>query len=235
MIESIRSYMDDQITAFQFDEDLTETCLATSDETVRWVANEVWFYYDDLREHYIVASRAVWNYLNRLLLLLASDASIEAATVRREWHGGQLVAAFSLACFLCAAALVPAARRPELLALVIPLGAVSMAIRWWNARRRKRKLATARAELVPFTSIRSMFLIRRRTEGFVKKRYPDVIASRRIRWVGEEVLLGGYRILIWVILSPFVVLVQMFPDRVSEARVVTPDQECARDALSLHA
>ena len=43
MIEAIRSYMDDQITAFQFDEMLTEIGCETEDKTVRSVRHACGF------------------------------------------------------------------------------------------------------------------------------------------------------------------------------------------------
>lgn len=94
----IRSYMDDQITAFDLDDNLEAIRAATNDKTVRTVVRELWLYYDD---HYVVASKKEWDDFNRLLLLLASDAEITGTKVRRIWHSSQLVAAVSLASHLC--------------------------------------------------------------------------------------------------------------------------------------
>src|ERR1019366_977854 len=98
MSEAVRSYMRDQITAFELDEQLSEIRGETHDETVLAIARELWIYYDDLTDHGIVASKQGWDYFTRLLLLLASDAEISVARVWQKQLVTQFVAAFCLAC-----------------------------------------------------------------------------------------------------------------------------------------
>ena len=59
--------------------------------------HEALFHYDDCKEHFVVASKAQWDFFNRLLLLIASDAEIAVAT-RRSWHPSQSIAAVFLSC-----------------------------------------------------------------------------------------------------------------------------------------
>jgi len=65
----IREYLDEKITAFQFDEKLG-AYRTSQDETVSAVALEMWSYYDDLKDHNVVALKQEWDYWQRLLLVL---------------------------------------------------------------------------------------------------------------------------------------------------------------------
>ena len=115
--ELMRSYMDDQIDNIQFDETLHEIGGQTEDQTVRMAVRELWFHYDDCKEHFVVASKEQWGFFNRLLLLIASDAEI-AVTTRRSWHPSQSIAAVSLILFVCLAIL--RGWGPDLIDLAFP-------------------------------------------------------------------------------------------------------------------
>ena len=62
MAKVIRAYMSEEITAFQFDDALTETSNATNDKTVQAVGQALWFHYDDCTDHKVVASKVEWDY-----------------------------------------------------------------------------------------------------------------------------------------------------------------------------
>jgi hypothetical protein len=233
MIAVIRSYMDDQITAFQFDDTLGAIGGATEDETARAVVRDLWFYYDDCTDHNIVASKKVWDYFNRLLLLLASEAEIEVVRVWRNWPTGQLVAGISLACFCFLVARTGTRWGPDLFMLAMPFGVVSMVICWFNFQRRKKVTTTLKAALDPFPTLSSLLDVRRKTRDFEKMRYPRVIADRRIRGPVMErlpwILWGP----LWLMFSPIVLFVQMLPMKGSETVVATPELGCS--GTSLHA
>jgi hypothetical protein len=54
----------------------------TKDETVKHVADLLWYHYDDLEDHKVVASKAEWDFFQRLLLILKSDADlVEISTI----------------------------------------------------------------------------------------------------------------------------------------------------------
>ncbi|MGB7758337.1 MAG: hypothetical protein WBL61_00830 [Bryobacteraceae bacterium] len=231
MIEVIRSYMGDQITAFQFDEMLGEIGSETTDKTVQAVRRDLWFVYDDCKDHNIVASEQVWDYLNRLLLLLASDAEIQVVRVWRRWHADQAVAIISLACFFYFVAHTGTRWGPALFTLAAPFGVVSMVIGWFNFQRRKKAATTIRAVLDPFPTLRSLLAVRRRTRDFEKMKYPAVIAGRRVRGPVVErlpwILWGA----MWLMFSPIVLFVQMLPKKETETTVVTPELGCAGGTL----
>ena len=222
IIEVIRSYMNDQITAFQFHEMLAEIDSETEDKTVQTVVRELWFYYDDCKDHNIVASKQVWDYFNRLLLLLSSDAEIQVVKVWRVWHASHLVAAICLACFFFLMVRTGTPWGPDLLGLAIPFGVVSMMIGWFNFRRRKRAAATMRGALDPFPTLRSLLFVRRRSRDFKKLRYPSVIVERRIRGPIAQGWRWILRIAMWLMFSPIVLFVQMLPERESETIVIAP-------------
>lgn len=207
----IRSYMDDQITAFDFDDNLEAIRAATNDKTVRTVVRELWLYYDDCKDHYVVASKKEWDDFNRLLLLLASDAEITGTKVRRIWHSSQLVAAVSLAIFVCLA--VPQGWGPGLVGLACPFGVVSMVLSWFNRRRMRRAAATAGAALSPFPNFKILRSVRHQVRDFVKIKYPNEIAHRLIPGRIEAAVPWVIWIPVWLMLSPAILLVQTLPER----------------------
>lgn len=223
MIEAIRSYMDDQITAFQFDEMLTEIGCETEDKTVRSVRHDLWFYYDDCKDHNVVASKQVWDFFNRALLLLASDAEIQVVRAWRSWHAGQMVAAISLACFFGLVVRTGTRWGPELFGLAIPFGVVSMVICWFNFRRRKRATTTMRAALDPFPTFKSLLSVRRKIRGFQKLTYPSIIAGRRVRSLIAARLPWLFWIPMWLLFSPIILFLQLLPEKESETTLTTPE------------
>lgn len=221
MTEVIRSYMDHQIDNIQFDETLREIGSQTEDQTVRTAVRELWFHYDDCKEHFVVASKKQWDFFNRLLLLLASDAELAAARTWRSWHATQFVAAVALALFLCLAVLRGCG--PELIALAWPFGIASMAIAWFNRRRMKRAAVGPKAALTPFHSFSSLRAVRRKAGEFTKIRYPEDIAGRTIRGPIEEGLLWIIWVPLWLMFSPIILFIQALPEKESESAVVMPE------------
>ena len=86
MATAIRSYMDEEMKAFQLDEELNRISDATKDKTVKDISFILYFHYDDIENHKIVASKEEWDYFNRLLLLLESDGELESINSRTIWH-----------------------------------------------------------------------------------------------------------------------------------------------------
>ena len=223
MIETIRSYMDDQITAFQFDEMLTEIASETEDKTVRSVRYDLWFYYDDCKDHNVVASKQVWDFFNRVLLLLASDAEIQVVRVWRSWHADQMAAAISLACFIGLVVRTGTRWGPDLFPLAIPFGFVSIVIKWFNFQRRKRATATIEAVLDPFPTLKSLLSVRRKTRAFKKVGYQRIIGDRRVRGPIAARLPWIFWIPMWLLFSPIILFLQLLPEKESETALTTPE------------
>ena len=62
----IRSYMNEEITAFELHGALDEIRVQTKDRTVEKVFYCLWSHYDDLKDRKIVASKEVWDYFHRI-------------------------------------------------------------------------------------------------------------------------------------------------------------------------
>lgn len=131
LAEVINRYLNEELTAFKFDEQLSEIAAATKDETVKQVANLFWCHYDDVDDHKVVASKEEWDYFQRLLLILKSDADIVSESGMRNWTVRQTVAAASLAIFV--GVLVKTGFGSHLFLATAPLGLVSMLLWHWRS------------------------------------------------------------------------------------------------------
>lgn len=209
MMRTIRSYMDEEIASHQFDDMLEEIARTSPDECVREIRRELWFFYDDLKDHLIVASKQNWDCFNRILLLLASNSEIKVEKRWSTWHTRQIIAAAGLVIYACLAFRVRFAR--EALVLLAFLSClVSMALAWYNER---HPILRRDFALEPFPSISSLRAVRRSVDNFVRKRYPRGLAGRRIRDPETSALMRLPSILMWFVFSPIVLLIQMLPAR----------------------
>ena len=121
MVEVINRYLSEELTAFKLDEALSGIGARTKDETVKQVAELFWYHYDDVEDHKVVASKEEWDYFQRLLLILKSDAEIVQETGIRKWTARQAVAAACLAVF--GYAVIKTGFGSHLLVVTIPLAA----------------------------------------------------------------------------------------------------------------
>ncbi len=176
LASTLRSYMNEEITAFQFDELLGKFRSSPSDGTVRIIARDLWGCYDDIKDHKVVASKQAWDWFNRILLLLSSDAEIDMVRNGLEWHRIQV---FSSICFVLSVLLVVRIGwRVNLFEVTCPFGLLSMVIEWFNQKRAHRKYDTT---MYPFPSFGALSSIRRRAFTFVKSPYPAGLIRRKIR------------------------------------------------------
>lgn len=86
MSEAIRSYMDGRIASFKSDDALCEIASGSQDESVRALQKALWFQYSDVEDHKFVGPKQEWDYFNRLLLLLSSDAEAEWCATGGRWN-----------------------------------------------------------------------------------------------------------------------------------------------------
>jgi hypothetical protein len=208
MIEAIRSYMDEATLSDQLDNMLEEITSGTEDATVKAVGLAVWGLYDDLEDHLIVASKEQWDYLNRLLLLLTSDAQVDVRRERfRLMHCAPLLA---LGAYLY---LIASARFSieGIVGWAVPFGLISMALAW--IRRRWGTKHTAKPSTTPFPTLDCLLAVRRSVEHFERKHYPRALAGRRLRSRVNETLLWAVWIPGWLIFSPIILFAQALPDR----------------------
>ena len=204
----LRSYMNEEITAFQLDERLDSFRRFPSDETVELIAADLWSCYDDLKDHKVVAAKQTWDYFNRVLLLLSSDAELERGRSEFRWHPGQILPGI---CLLLATALsVRVGWNLDLVEVFVPFGLVSMAISWMN---RRHTVSNPAPETYPFPSFTSLSAVRRLTKPSSKMRWPTALARRSIRHPLINAIMWVPTIAFWLLLSPIVLLFQTLPEK----------------------
>ena len=214
----IERYLGEEIMAFEFDAAINELSDATEDATVRELVIWLWFHYDDIRDHKVVATKEDWDFFQRVLLLLRSDGQL-LRTGRRRWTIRQPIAACGVMAF-GVAALTLGFPEPSLLAC-IPLGGLSAMLDWWRDRG-KRSCSRDGLLAYPFSSVSEMLDVRRRVESFAKRRYPGHLRGRTIRHqVAEAALRATYVPILWCLISPLMLLRQSLPEYDSDYWSVT--------------
>ena len=221
MAQAIRSYMDETTSAFQFDEALSDIAASTKDETVVSVRHHLWFFYDDVKDHKVVAGKEEWAYFNRLLLLLQSEGTIEVVKTSRHWHFRQAVAAASLIGF--GLVVLQTGFGQHLFTYAVPFGVVSMILAWFNARQQRKSITAEDLATAPFPSVGSLLSVRRSVSGFTKARYPLAIAGRRIRDPFLDKINRVLQGVMWLMFSPVPLFFQMLPERACESRIRVPE------------
>jgi hypothetical protein len=217
MCAVIRSYMTEQITAFQFDEVLSDISRQTEDFSVRQAAKILWYFYDDVHDHKVVASRECWSCFHHLLLILESDCKIDVQNTRKlHWTVRQLIALFALFGFGVLA--IYLGWGEHLHVISVPFGVVSMLLYRWHAKS-VEKAATLNMLLAPFSSFSELMAVRRSVRNFVKVPYrkhlgeceiPKTIADRMIWFLG---------MVMWLLCAPVVLFFQVFPEKCGEMKV----------------
>lgn len=218
LVNAISDYLDERITAFEFDDQLTETH-SSKDEVVIYTARNLWLFYDDLKDHKVVLAKEGWGFFQRFSLLLQSDACFET-TRKRKYSLRQLVAAFSLLLF--AMICIRLGLGYQTLAVVIPFGIISIMLSRWKGKTSKNTTEPD-FTLYPFFSITEILRTRRTVPGFVKRPYPPHLKTRKIRSWAMSLIAPFNAYAGWLLFSPIVLFFQMFPDKYEVQRVVVPE------------
>lgn len=202
----IERFLASELTAFQFDDEL-DALRDTNDPVIQYVVESVWYFYDDCKDHFVVMTKADWDYFQRLLLLLKSDSSIQTVKTRK-WLWTQFVAG---ACLVVFGTVVFLYGWGEFLVFTtIPLGIISLLI----ARQRLMiipPLPLLHQQISPFVSFTDLRAAHDSVE-FKKQRYPRELSSRRIRSDSTLGTIHQYLlILCWLINSPIILFFQLFP------------------------
>lgn len=209
----VRQFLDEYVTAFEFDERLDEY-RNSPDSAVRFVAQAVWFLYDDCDDHLVALTKPEWDYLQRLLLLLESNRCVETK-ISRRWSHTQLIALLSFFGFLGVA--FQLGWGYHLLVAAVPFGLISIGISW--LRRTTINVGPYDPIIVPFATfsdLKSTY----DSVVFTKSRYPNRINARRIR---SPFMNGFYQLqfyAMWLMLSPIALVIQVFPPTETHTRVI---------------
>jgi hypothetical protein len=178
LTEVTNQYLREEISAFVFDEKLSEIEARTNDETVKWVRAQLWGFYDDCDDHKVVCDKAEWDAIQRLLLLLKSDATVVVERGQPKWTVRQAIAAAGLV--VAGWTVWATGWGSHLLIFNIPLGVVSMGLSYWRGRAESTSDPHGGA-VAPFGSAAQLRSTRRAVHEFDKRRYPGRLARRRIR------------------------------------------------------
>lgn len=216
LVEAIDRYLHEEITAFEFDEAIFDIRTKTSDETIKGVVDFLWCFYDDCDDHKVVLDRAGWNCFQRLRLLLKSDATLKSSQ-KRIWSLTQIIAALAIAAFAWVA--VQIGWGSQLLAASIPFGVVSICLYLWRCRL-YRNAATWDESVYPFSSVSQLLWVAHGVSGFRKEKHPLHLATRRIRGRVGALANWGQIFLPWLLLSPAVLVAQLWPIKVPVRKVL---------------
>ncbi len=205
LAEVIRHYLNEELTAFQFD-DLLQPFYENADSTVQAVSKSLWHLYDDCDDHLVVADKPTWDYVQRLLLLLESGWQIDVWIVR-QWSVRQFVAGFLLLC--CIGIAYQVGMGWHLIPLLMPFGVLSIIVSQLGSSQDRpdpfEKYTT------PFRSISELERAYRSARKFRKSRYPKHLAHREIRnkFISGIYLFKFY--LLWVLFPVIPLMLQCLP------------------------
>lgn len=213
MARAVDRYLNEEITAFEFDDDLMTISSDTEDQTVREIMIGLWGQYDDFTDHKVVASKESWDYMQRLLLILKSNARLEVPK-RRRWTHRQSIAISFLTLFLTVVIYADSGILACFAYVVV--GVVSLALLHWHER-----LSEPDSAMVPFSSLTEIVKVRKSVPSFSKQSYPPHLKLRAIRSpLLEMIHWRPIHDVLWFAVSPLALLFQSFPERPSECSVV---------------
>jgi len=227
-IEAIEAFLDDRITAFEFDDQLLE--IETKDRTVDEIAYAAWFHYDDIKDHKVRLSKAEWDYFQRLLLLLRSDMEF-TSTRKRRWGWDHALACIGLASFLAISYLIGWGY--ELFLVAAPFGILSIFI---SRKRDREKPISSMHDIAhaPFTGFSQIRWLRKRVPTFIKQKYRTEIGERfpNQDYVKSKIN-SVFEKLVWIFFSPIALLFQGIPSVGRETLTLfEPRVSGVRDGMS---
>lgn len=214
VVSEFRRFLNEETTAASLDGALFE--VKTKDRTLIHIRTLLWCNYDDFTDHFVTLSKEQWDYCQRLLLILKSDAHFETTRRRWLWDKGQLVALFALG--VCVSFLFCIGVSALAFAVTIPLGVLSMAIAKYRDSRSMPDQSTM--ALMPFSSLTELRTVYRSVGDFRKSRYPQHLEKRRVRSAIMQQFLILPTYVFWLSFSPLFLFFQMLPSRESQRYIV---------------
>lgn len=211
---AIDDYLNERIGSDAFVDAINGAAQESSDPTVKEVRNLLWGLCDDMLDHRVVLSKEEWDYVQRLLLLLRSDAHLETTT-RRIWTARQPLAVLGLAIF--GFAVLWFGWKLDLVSVTMPLAVAAILLLRWRSRATmpsRRWIA-----LTPFASVTELLQVRRQVGAFVKVRYPGRLKGKRLRSAFWERLMMFYSSLWLMLVSPLALLWLAIPEKKYDTHV----------------
>ena len=202
VIAAIDCFLNDRTDAFEFDDQIW--IIESEDETVAYAVQVLWFHYDDFTNHKAVLQKCEWDLIQRIKLLLMSDAVVVGSSESR-WSWDHALACIGFLCFLAIAVIVGWGW--HLLIVGIPFGLISIGITRYRERYPVEYLPRDSA-LYPFDSLSQIRILKRRFPDFSKQKYRKEVGRRRIRSRPVERFLAIYSITFQILLGPLALLFQ---------------------------
>ena len=179
----------------------------SQDATLRRIVGLAWGVYDDIHPRRFSGDKEIWDYFQRMLLVLRSDGEIISHR-SSSWTIRQVIALSS--CLLAIFAYIYAIGNWNLILSVwISFGLVSWALsRWHNRVDPEDSLAQG---LCPFGSLTDLIAVRKSVPNFRKEPYPRAYSlrfrspSRFVKTVKRSMLfvLRGVFAPIWLFFQAF--------------------------------
>jgi len=217
LARGLRSYLEEKVTAFDLDEVVQES-EASQDEAVRVTAGALWYHYDDVKDHHVVADKPEWDYFHRLLLLLESDGELEVRRTR-TWTPRQFIAIAFVVGF--AAAVLFFGFEQVGVGAALVCGVASIILSRWHVHSAYRQDCEG-STLIPFGTFGEIRRARRSVAWFKKRPYPSALAGRQIRSPIVAAVLMLPWLLLWALFGPLVLLVQSLPEATTSFSVRVP-------------
>lgn len=214
MIATLHSYMDEQITAFEFE--LVMDKIKSPDQTVKDIKAALYWFIDDNTDHKVIATKEDWDYLNRLLLLLQSDCALKILKTKWRWDVQQFVALTCLFLFTAVAYWTGVAA-PLFIAFIC-FGLLSKLLATLNSRITMKRERVEYA-IVPFPSFTSLLTIRRSVPKFSRHRFPVLLQNRHKHRPIHDWIMWVISLPCWIIFSPITLLFQALPVSTVETRI----------------
>ncbi len=214
IVDLLQLYMDEKITAFAFNDGLCEL-YHSKDHTAAWTVRQLWYYYDDIKDHKIHATKEVWDYFWRLRLLLESEAEIDIFS-NRYWQAEQMISFILLGLFICIAYF---AGWGWFLAVIwMIFGLAGIVLSKLNHNKNQIDIKT-----YPFAGFSEIKTVRNKIPCFSKSAYPAHLKTRRIRWRFLEIDLPLTKYFLMIVFGPFVLLRLSLPQKETYLSILPPE------------
>jgi hypothetical protein len=216
LISSINAYLDGSIDNFEFDRRNFEVSNSTNDPTVQHIVQMLWLHYDDCVRHKAGLSKPEWDYFQRLLLVLQSDARFGPPRKRR-WTARQFVAAAAVLLYVALA--FPMGWGSQLLALALPFGMLSIALSYAESCQ-QTTVSPWGAAIYPFARLDELRTVLESAPNFRKRRYPSEMTVQPYRSHLASFAIELQTYAMWMLFSPLVLLFQALPSADGEVHIV---------------
>lgn len=218
MAGAIRDYLAERMLPPDFSVAIVNFGLESADETVIQVAWEIEAHVS--RRPARSLDKAVWDRIQRVLLVLQSDYEVRCETrVRRGWAQGFALMGVTLFVLVW----IVWGFGVALVFLSVPLGAPAFALWMRQVLREDRRKRMSRP-LAPFSSIPELLRVRRAVTGFSKTPYPHRRPAheptKRIVSIGASCYATALRFLLSFIAMPVILIGLLLPEEEKQTRVV---------------